>query len=129
MEITQEFEVLQLRTHTSPEGYENAIKVVQWEIKFKSQGYSSKGRGLTDLSTYPINNFIPADQLTADDIFNMVKQTSFSGGAWDEYVAVHEENLQNKLDRASLNVYMEKEGFTDYDLMSDAELEALGTSP
>lgn len=118
---TQEFEVLQLRTHTSPENLTNTVKVIQWQITTTDGEFSVIGIGATEFDTTSIENFVEIDKLTADDFFRWVVD-SFQDHEWESYVREHDAMLTDKIEKGGLDIYLQKDGFVDYRFARDAEL-------
>ena len=118
---TQEFEVLQIRTHTNPDNLPNAVKVIQWEITTTDGEFSVVGRGATEFDTSNIENFVSIEELTADDFFRWVVD-SFEEHEWEGYVREHDAMLESKIANGGLDVYLQKEGFVDYMFGRDADI-------
>lgn len=118
---TQEFEVLQIRTHTNPDNLPNAVKVIQWQITTTDGEFSVVGIGSTEFNTDSIENFVSIEELTADDFFRWVVD-SFKNDEWESYVKQHDDMLTDKIEKGSLDVYLQKEGFVDYMFARDADL-------
>lgn len=118
---TQEFEVLQIRTHTNPDNLPNAVKVIQWQITTTDGEFSVVGAGSTVFDTDSIENFVSIEELTVDDFFSWVVN-SFSDYEWESYVKNHDDMLTDKIEKGSLDVYLQKEGFVDYMFSRDADL-------
>lgn len=118
---TQEFEVLQIRTHTNPDNLPNAVKVIQWQITTTNGEFSVVGIGSTEFNTDSIENFVSIEELTADDFFRWVVD-SFKNDEWESYVKQHDDMLTDKIEKGSLDVYLQKEGFVDYMFSRDADL-------
>lgn len=118
---TQEFEVLQIRTHTNPDNLPNAVKVIQWQITTTDGEFSVVGIGSTEFNTDSIENFVSIEELTADDFFRWVVD-SFKNDEWESYVKQHDDMLTDKIEKGSLDVYLQKEGFVDYMFSRDADL-------
>ena len=118
---TQEFEVLQIRTHTNPDNLPNAVKVIQWQITTTDGEFSVVGIGSTEFNTDSIENFVSIEELTADDFFRWVVD-SFKNDEWESYVKQHDDMLTGKIEKGSLDVYLQKEGFVDYMFARDADL-------
>lgn len=118
---TQEFEVLQIRTHTNPDNLPNAVKIIQWQITTTDGEFSVVGIGSTEFDTDSIENFVSIEELTADDFFNWVVN-SFEDHEWESYVKNHDDMLTDKIAKGTLDVYLQKEGFVDYMFARDADL-------
>lgn len=118
---TQEFEVLQIRTHTNPDNLPNAVKLIQWQITTTDGEFSVVGTGTTAFDTDSIENFVSIEDLTSDDFFSWVVN-SFKDYEWESYVKNHDDMLTDKIEKGNLDVYLQKEGFVDYMFSRDADL-------
>lgn len=118
---TQEFEVLQIRTHTNPDNLPNAVKLIQWQITTTDGEFSVVGTGTTAFDTDSIENFVSIEDLTSDDFFSWVVN-SFKDYEWESYVKNHDDMLTDKIEKGNLDVYLQKEGFVDYMFSRDVDL-------
>ena len=114
--ISYTFQKNRILTDPSIEGHENVISKVYWTITFFDGTSTSIAKGITDLNTADIENFIPIEEVNDSILARWVIDSE--GG--EEFIAtlkgIHVPMLKRKTEESKLNVYYQDPNYIDTSL-------------
>lgn len=108
--ITYTFERNRIFTDPSITTHENVISKVDWLIHFTDGVSTSTAAGTTYIDTSNLENFIPIENITDENLFEMVLDKMGGENFINQLLQYHSDNVSNLTREKNFVIYYNKSG-------------------
>ena len=102
---TTSFKLYQVQVFENKEGYQNVIGLVRWAVEFQRGALVSRAGAETLLNTSIIQNFVPIEQLTKEQVLWWAFEAQGGQAFIDTISGYHEQDLDQQEQRVGLVDY------------------------